>query len=26
MGEVFCTHNVEPEEYKKITEAKDKGK
>ena len=25
-GEVFCTHNEEPEEYKKITEAKDKEK
>ena len=25
-GEVFCTHNEEPEEFKKITEAKEKGK
>jgi hypothetical protein len=24
-GEVFCTHNEEPEEYKKITDAKKKG-
>ena len=24
-GEVFCTHNEEPEEYKKITDAKQKG-
>ena len=25
-GEVFCTHNEEPEEIKKMNEAKEKGK
>jgi hypothetical protein len=25
-GEVFCTHNEEPDEYKKITDAKEKAK